>query len=72
MILYGLENQRINGIYNAVSPNLLPMKHSFFRLEMPMYGKGYLRVYVPKFMIKLLLGDRSVEVLKSATVSPNK
>jgi NAD dependent epimerase/dehydratase family enzyme len=32
----------------------------------------YIPVYVPTFFLKLILGERSIEVLKSATVSCEK
>ena len=37
-----------------------------------MNGKFYIPFYVPPFILKILLGQRSIEVLKSATVSCKK
>jgi len=35
-------------------------------------GRFYTKVYVPEFMLKLMMGEMSSEVLKSATVSCEK
>ena len=37
-----------------------------------MNGNFYIPFYVPSFILKTILGQRSIEVLKSATVSCKK
>jgi NAD dependent epimerase/dehydratase family enzyme len=37
-----------------------------------MNGRYYIPFYVPSFILKLVLGQRSIEVLKSATLSCRK
>ena len=41
-------------------------------LAKKMKGSFYIPVYVPSFVLKLILGEVSIEVLKSATVSSEK
>jgi uncharacterized protein len=61
-----------NGIYNAVAPT--PVSNRTFTLELAkkMKGSFYLPLPVPDFLLRLLLGARSEEVLKSSNISSNK
>ena len=61
-----------SGVYNAVAPN--PVNNRTFTLELARLMKGsfFIQVPVPNFMLRLLLGTRSEEVLKSSNISSNK
>jgi hypothetical protein len=65
-------NPSWSGVYNAVAPN--PVNNKTFTLELAKQMKGsfFIQMAVPNFMLRFLLGDRSVEVLKSSNVSGNK
>ena len=72
MFIYAIENENLSGSYNAVSPEPVSNKELIIRTAELLRNKFYIPVYVPTFFLKLILGERSIEVLKSATVSCEK
>ena len=72
LFLFAIENEQLNGVYNAVAPNPVNNKTLTITLGQKMKGKFYLPVHVPTFILKLMLGDRSIEILKSSAVSCKK
>jgi len=71
MIGYAITNENINGIFNAVSPEPIPNKVLVKSIASKM-NKVYLTIRVPEFALKIMLGEMSIEVLKSAKVSSEK
>jgi uncharacterized protein len=70
--IFALENENISGSYNAVAP--MPVSNKTLTLEIAknVKGKFYIPIHVPDFILKIMLGGRSVEILKSSTVSCEK
>ena len=69
MYIHAIENEQLSGVYNAVAPEPVSNKVLTIELAKKMKGQFYIPLHVPSFVLKILLGDRSMEVLKSATVS---
>ena len=72
LLLFAMENERISGIYNAVTPMPVSNKELTLALAKKIRGKYFIPVHVPAFVLKLILGEMSIEVLKSATVNNEK
>ena len=70
--LFAIENEDIKGAYNAVAPNPVTNKNLMLKLARKIAGKFYFPFYIPSFLLKLMMGDRSIEILKSTTVSCKK
>jgi uncharacterized protein (TIGR01777 family) len=71
MILFGIETNSIHGVYNAVSPEPTSNKDLIIAITKKLRG-FYLPIPVPAFVLKIMLGEMSIEILKSAKVSSNK
>jgi uncharacterized protein len=72
LFIYAIENESLQGSYNAVAPKPVSNKTLTLCLAKIMRGKFYIPVHVPVFILKIMMGQRSIEVLKSATVSCKK
>ena len=72
LFIAGIENENLSGSYNAVVPNPVSNKTLTLSLAKALKAKFYLPINVPEFVLKIMMGQRSVEVLKSVTVSCKK
>jgi len=72
LFIAGIENENLSGSYNAVAPNPVSNKVLTITLAKVMKGKFFIPTHVPEFVLKLMMGQRSIEVLKSTTVSCKK
>lgn len=67
-----VENEKLNGIYNAVAPMPVDNKSLTTAIARSIKGSFFITAFIPSFIVKLVVGGVSSEVLKSTTVSCRK
>ncbi|NDC40008.1 MAG: TIGR01777 family protein [Chitinophagia bacterium] len=71
ILRWAVNNVQAKGIYNAVAPNPVTQA-DMMRAIAKVKGGLALPIPVPSFALQIMLGEMSIEILKSATVSSNK
>ena len=72
MYIEAIENTELNGGFNAVAPAPVSQKKLMIETAEKIRNKFYIPIHIPVFFLRLFLGKRSIEILKSATVSSKK
>ena len=67
-----IENSTMKGVYNAVAPQPVSNKELILQLAKIKRGRFFIPIHIPSFILKIGLGEMSIEVLKSARVSCSK
>ncbi len=72
IILHLMQHEKLNGVFNAVAPNPVTNRELMLTLANMLHGKVFIPIRVPAFVLKIMLGESSIEILKSTTVSAEK
>jgi uncharacterized protein (TIGR01777 family) len=72
MFIKALEDQNMQGVFNAVAPEIVTNKQLTLALAKSMRNRFFIPIHVPAFLLKWILGEMSIEILKSARVNSYK
>lgn len=72
MISFIIQHDNLSGVYNAVAPEPVRNKEMVIETAKILRKNFFIPIHVPKQIINLFFGQRSVEILKSTKVSSKK
>ncbi len=71
MLLFAIENENVNGVYNAVAPTPATSRDFMFTLR-KIFAPNAVAVPVPGFMLQLILGEKTALILDSTRASASE
>jgi uncharacterized protein (TIGR01777 family) len=72
MFIKAIDDQNMQGVYNAVAPEIVTNKTLTLALAKSMKNNFFISIHVPAFLLRWVLGEMSIEILKSAKVNSFK
>lgn len=72
MFLQAIRNNDMQGAYNACAPHPVSNKELIQAIAAARWGSGYVTLPVPAFVLQVMMGEMSIEVLKSCTMNTAK
>ncbi len=72
MYIYAMENESMHGKFNAVAPYIVTNKKLVLETAKQYRGRFFIPIHIPESVLKTMLGEMSIEVLKSTSVSADK
>jgi uncharacterized protein len=72
IITTAITNTSYTGVYNAVASNNTTQKSLAIQIAKALGKSAFIRFPIPSFLLKIMLGEMSIEVLKSAIIENDK